>query len=171
MRVTRQTHKSKLRKFIVVGLAVALLAIVLFFFLHRSQTAPSTTLDKNATISNKSSKTDVATPHTSDDVDVTKNTSQVPIATDTSIAITSLTQQNGQVSYVATISGEGSGTCAALFTHTASKPVENTTSASGVSCSGSIPDVEFDILGTWTLTLRYYTDNHQTVATKDIVIR
>lgn len=106
---------------------------------------------------------------------VDKTTNEIPTATGGSLEITKLNQQNGQVSYAASISGvQTPGTCSALFENVnkAARPVTRVTNSTATSCPDtSIPETEFVALGSWTLTLRYYVNDSQLVATKTIEVK
>ena len=114
--------------------------------------APSTTSNKN--------------------VDATKTSNEIPENTTLTLTITDLSQDdnNGTINYTANLDDTNqTGSCVAEFTTDGAKPVTSTTNANqGVCGSVKIPDVEFTKLGTWTLTLHYYTNNTQVVATKTI---
>lgn len=102
-----------------------------------------------------------------------KNTDEIPVSTETSVSITELSQNNGKVAYSAEIINPGtSGTCSAVFTNDVAKPVTRTTSTTSSACAKvEIPELEFSAVGTWTLTLRYYTNVTQAVATKTIEVK
>lgn len=128
----------------------------------------------------KQNKSDSTNPQSKDesaasskDVDKSKNTSEVPISETAKLEILKLAQENREVIYSAAVTnGSGGGTCSAVFTHELAKPVISTTSAHNGKCGPtSIPETEFSALGTWTLTLRYYTDNTQAVATQTVEVR
>lgn len=111
-------------------------------------------------------------PTAADGVDLNKTTDQVPTAPAASIAITQLEKKGGQVNYTAQTSGiaEG-GTCSATFTKDGSRPVVRSTQATGSTCGPiSISETEFSQVGTWKLTIRYFAENQQIDATKDIEI-
>lgn len=171
MRITPHKNRKRIVS-ISVGLVILIVILVTFWFLYLR---PTTSRDPRTALNGSDpsvvSKDRVATSASSKDVDITKGTSEIPTSTNTSIAINTLKQEGGQVTYSAIIKGTGNGTCSALFSKDSSKPVSVTTPAIGATCEGSVSDIEFDMLGTWTLTLRYYVDNQQAVATKEMDIR
>ncbi len=111
-------------------------------------------------------------PTTNINVDTSKNTTEVPVSTEVKLIIDQLSEDNGSVLYRATVTNPGeSGTCSAEFTNPNSKPVTKVTDATGGICGPvSLSVNEFDSLGSWTLTLRYYTGDTQAVATKTLQI-
>lgn len=125
-------------------------------------------LDKKKAIEDKGKSQTSST-----NVDASKSPNTIPVSTTTSVEITNLQQSNGKVIYAATVTNPaGSGTCSAVFTNDIAKPVTRTTGADGTSCGPvSIPESEFSAIGTWTLTLRYYTDGTQAVTTKTIDVK
>lgn len=168
----RAIQYKKRKKILAISIAfVVLVTGSLLLWTRFHQVPAQSPSASSASDSSAIDKQGVATSTSSKDVDVTKDTNQIPTSTDTTITIDSLRQENGQVIYSASISGSGGGTCAALFSSRSGKPVNDTAAATGTTCQGRISDVEFDMVGSWTLTLRYYVGDHQSVATKDIVIR
>lgn len=127
----------------------------------------------NSDITNSQQKTGADKATTNQDVDTSKTTDEVPVAESTSVSITRLSQENGQVSYEAAITNPGAtGSCSAVFTNKIAKPVTQVTPSSGDKCGPvHIPETSFSALGEWTLTLRYYTNDTQATATKTIEIK
>lgn len=123
--------------------------------------------DQNAQQKSKSSA-----QSKSENVDTRKTTDEIPVAENVTVSINSLSQNSdGIVEYRASASQAGNGTCSALFTSELGKPVTRTSETTNGTCSAKIPGMEFDALGKWTLTLRYYSNNTQAVDTKDVNIR
>ena len=107
-------------------------------------------------------------------VDSSKTTEEIPVAKDTGIEIARLDQGTNSVTYSATITNPGaSGACSAQYTNQNNRPVTLPVIASeGNTCGpASISNASFTSTGEWTLTLRYYTDNTQAIATKTIEIK
>jgi len=138
---------------------------------EQNSTKEESTPDTQPTSKSSIDDEDAKAPVQSDDVDITQPANEVPVAEKTTVTITELSQNNGNVSYRSDVSGNQNGTCSALFESDRGKPVTRTTETANGSCAASIPAMEFDAPGTWTLTLRFYTDNTQAIAKKDIVIR
>lgn len=177
-----QTKKSSKARLLFILLAVGLLTLIgLMAYSYFGDPAlfdnESTSENEKRTEKKESSTTDspiskkTKAPSISDDVDVTTPANDVPVAKKTTINITQLYQTNGRIDYQATISGTTGGTCSAIFESERGKPVTRTSKSTGNVCSASIPAMEFDAPGDWTLTLRYYIDNTQATATKNVKIR
>lgn len=174
MKINKQANSKK--HFLILGIiiCVALIAGGIYYFVA-SQTPTTPTTDNDA--KNAADKTIPSTkngaPASSPDVDNTKTTDDIPVAKETEVAIKELVQQNGSITYTATIENPGeSGTCSATFTNDNDRPVVRTTTAEGSNCGPvAIPEAEFSTLGQWTLTLRYYTNNTQAVTTQTIEIK
>lgn len=133
---------------------------------------PSQKEANSSDTTNPTSKEANASATPSDDVDTSKTTDQIPVSNDVSVSITNLTYENGNVTYQAAITNSTGGTCSAVFTNEIGKPVTRNTEANGASCGPVIiPDYAFDAIGTWKLTLRYYSNDHQATDSKDIEVR
>lgn len=179
----KPSHKSKLPRAAVLTIVLLLLlgagTVAAYYYKigpfadsSRSSESSGDAKTKNPSDqTNDQKKVDVKGGTTSDNVDTTKTTDQIPKSTVTSVTIDSLAQQNGVVSYSASVGGASSGTCSAVFSNDIGKPVSRTVDTTNGTCSAVIPENEFDALGKWTLTLRFYANNTQTVSTKDIVIK
>ncbi len=116
-------------------------------------------------------KKDIPASPQSPNVDTTKTTADIPVANNLSVAIDTVKADNNEVSYTATAKGTMTGTCSAVFTSKLGKPVTITSDTTTGKCQGSVSAMEFDALGTWTLTLRYYANNTQAVATSTVEVR
>lgn len=108
-----------------------------------------------------------------DTVDTSKNTSQVPTSSSSVITIDSVEQTNGLITYSATITNPATeGTCSAIFTKPNSKPVSRVFNTKSAMCGPvSIPELEFESLGSWLMTIRYYANDSQSVDTKSVEVR
>lgn len=130
-----------------------------------------TTSDAGDSLSDQK-KDDMTSGSKSENVDTQKSVTEIPISEELSIRIESLTQQgDGTVSYRAASTGSKSGTCSATFTHKLGKPVIRNSNTSDGTCSATVPAMEFDALGEWTLTLRYYSNNAQAVASQTVMVQ
>lgn len=169
------------KKYVAIGFIILLAAFsVLTYVSYHYQIGP---FKRDAQITEeeleRQNKSDVTNPQTkgiaepNNDVDSSKNTSEIPVSDSTSVEITSLQQGNGQITYSAKFTGQSSdGTCSATFTNELARPVIRTTPAKDSICGPvSIPETEFTTLGNWVLTVRYYKDNTQAVATKSIEVK
>lgn len=175
----KQKSKSKIiwALLLVILLAFAGYVAYAYYYHHWpfTNTQPEVT-EQQKTIANNSdsqnpqTKDSVAVSSKSDNVDTQKTTDEIPVAQNLSVSIDSLKQTDSSVDYKATASQSVKGTCSATFTSDIGKPVVKNSETNDGVCSGSVPILEFDALGTWKLTLRFYTDNTQAIATKDITV-
>lgn len=170
MRISQQTHSKKIIVIIIVVVTLLAAAVATFLWLNQSSSDTNNS-QNNSQTQQDATKDNVPTSSTSDDVDVTENTSEIPLSNDTSISIENLSQVDGSLTYSIKVQGDGDGTCAALFSRADSKPVSQTVKASGNACTGTISEYEFDSLGEWNLTVRYYVNGRQSTATQNITIR
>lgn len=104
-----------------------------------------------------------------------KTTDQIPVAPAGSLEITSLEQRNDDIIFSALLANTTTpGTCSALFEHTdgAARPVTRTVQSTADGCpETAIPQAEFAALGNWKLTLRYYVNDTQLIATKTFEVK
>lgn len=179
------SKKNTTKKILITSAALAVVFGLALYAAHHFEVWP---FKKQATIQTQSpttqntSKTDGVAPQakvdsqktdTNPNVDTSKTTNEIPASPATSLTITNLSEQNGNVTYSAAITNPGtSGTCSAVFTSKIDRPVTHSEAANGTQCGPtSIPANTFTSIGQWTLTLRYYTNNTQATATKTIEIR
>lgn len=105
-------------------------------------------------------------------VNKSQTTDQVPVSTTSSVAITNLSQTNGNVNITATITNPAtSGVCTATFTKSGAKPVVRTINTSNNTCSASISELEFSMVGDWQVQVDYFANNTQATATGTITIK
>lgn len=174
MKINKQTKSKKPLIFLGIIICLALLAGGIYYFVTAQSSSTHSAGNDSQNAADKTiPSTKNGTPASSPDVDNTKTTNDIPVAKETNVTIEKLSQENGSITYSATIGNPGeSGTCSATFSNNTDRPVTRTTTAEGPSCGPvSIPEAEFSTLGTWTLTLRYYTNNTQAVATQTIEIK
>ena len=104
-----------------------------------------------------------------------KTTDQIPVAAAGSLEITSLEQRNDDIIFSASLANTTTpGTCSALFEHSdsAARPVTRTVQSTADGCpETAIPQAEFAALGNWKLTLRYYVNDTQLIATKTFEVK
>lgn len=105
---------------------------------------------------------------TNPNVDASKTTNEIPVSTLTTLSITRLVQEDGNIKIASNLENPGaSGTCSVQFTSDVAKPVSRTVDAVNGTCPEiTIPEQEFSAIGTWKATLRYYTSDTQAVDTK-----
>jgi hypothetical protein len=106
-----------------------------------------------------------------------KTSQDVPVSADLSVTNVRASEQGSAVSASADIGGakDVSGNCVFTFSNDLAKPVVRqvapTGGASDLSCNtGDINNVEFSVIGTWKLTVNYYTNNQQASGTGSIDI-
>lgn len=99
-------------------------------------------------------------------------TSDVPVAKTMSIAITQLEQKNGNVNLTTSITNPASsGTCTFTFTAQGTKPVVSQATTSSDTCSTSIPDYQFSMIGDWQVKVNYFANNTVATTTGSITIQ
>jgi hypothetical protein len=172
MKIQKASHKKAII-LSVIGALLIVAAATAYYLKIQSDNAIEKSHEKANSSDSQNPQSKSNLPSTdSTNVDPSKSTDEVPVKQDASLIITKLEQSGGSVSYAATFDGiDGNGTCSAQFTASGAKPVTSTTKASGQECSASISEVNFNLIGTWTLTLRYYTANTQVTATKAINVQ
>lgn len=172
MQINRNTQTSKKKLFIGIAivLVVAGLTGAVVWGLNRQssdETTNDTAQEEQFNADKKAETNKGGSGSTA--VDPNLNTDEVPASQTTSIKLDSLNSVDGLVNYSATITGEKEGLCSATFTSELGKPVVKSANSTGSgTCTGSYNVAEFDALGKWNLTLRYYTNNTQTEATGEV---
>lgn len=172
--------KNTKTKTVIILAIVAVLCIGGYFgysYFFPSQEQQSTQEKANASDqTNPVTKQDVGSPvdgKSQSAAGSTKTTDQIPVSNSMAIAIDSLSQQNGLVTFSGTLSNpDPNGTCSAVFTSKIDKPVTQTFAPKDGKCGpSSLSENAFTSIGTWTLTLRYFTNDHQVSAQKNIEIK
>lgn len=103
-------------------------------------------------------------------VSQTDQTSEdIPISLSGTVEIINLNQKNGYVNVLATIANFSATKCVYIFEGDGARPIarEQTGGCSGIS----IPEVEFEKIGTYTLNVTVYSDTDKITASKDVDIR
>lgn len=178
----RKIKRNKTVKLIVLLVSLAVLLIAGWLaYAYKTQSWP---FDKSQTAQEQQKITEANTTDSlntqkkdgmiagskSEYVDTQKTSDQIPVSDDLSVKILSVGQsENGIVSYSAS-ANKPAGTCSATFTHELGKPVIRNSDTTDGKCSAEISAMEFDALGEWTLTLRYYSNNAQAVATQTVKV-
>lgn len=106
----------------------------------------------------------------------TKTNEDIPTSSDLKVTIVKAQQETSKVEVEATITGSGKlGTCVFLFTNPEDRPVtrqiSSTGSVSAQNCKATIPNIEFNRLGTWKLKVTYYMDENKGEAQSEIAIK
>jgi cytoskeletal protein RodZ len=105
-------------------------------------------------------------------VNKSQTTDDVPVTKTTSLSITQLNQSNGNVNLTTSITNPASsGTCTFTFTSQGTKPVVSQASTTGDTCSTSIPDYQFSMIGDWQVKVNYFANDTITTTTGSITIQ
>lgn len=131
---------------------------------EQEKTAANSTDEQNAR--NKEQVNDETSTH----VDLHSNPEDIPTAENISISLLSISQNGNVVSYEAQTTGESTGQCSILFTHEVGKPVSRSYETTSGLCGGTVPAIEFDALGEWTVTMRFYADSTQASTTGKVTV-
>lgn len=171
--IIKNKHRTN-KKFLIAAViaGVLLIAAIAYFIISRNND-PTRTYTPQYPESVKTSESDgniKSDDKTRPDNPVSPQSSQeVPASNSGSLSITNLNQQDGFVNALASVNNFTTNKCVYLFTSEGAKPVVR--EQSGV-CSGvSIPQVEFDKIGGYTLTVTAYGNSSKLEATQEISIR
>lgn len=94
---------------------------------------------------------------------------EVPVASDLTVSISQVRQADGHVSASARVNSDG--TCVFQFDPSdGSRPVVREATAGSGACSVSIPEVEFALLGSWTLRTTLYDGSGKAQDSTDVTI-
>ena len=174
MKVSKRNNKKRL--IIASALLIILILISYAWFSHHYQLWPflpntAKNVDLNSSDSTKGQTKDLTTKPVSG-VDNTKNSSDIPVSNISSITIDSLNQNGDTIIYSAHITNPAeTGVCSATFTKNNSRTLVYDTTIHGSDCGLSISANDFDAIGVWTMNLRYYADNVQSIATSSIEVK
>lgn len=163
---------------VLVFLMVLLLGVAVWWFIFRN-TDPAKSYQPQypESVKTELKQGDNKSATAADDYKNSDNTStpssetsnQVPLAKTGNIEIKNLNQKDGFVNVLATVSNFETNKCVYIFNATDSRPVVREISG---NCSGvSIPQVEFEMIGTYTLTATAYSGSEKITATKDIDVK
>ncbi|HSX06267.1 MAG TPA: hypothetical protein VLG92_00935 [Candidatus Saccharimonadia bacterium] len=100
----------------------------------------------------------------------------VPVSTTLSVSNVQASEQGNVVSATASIGGskDASSDCVFTFSNDLAKPVVRQVTPSGtapnLTCSATINNVEFSVVGSWKLTVNYYNNGEQANGTTDVTI-
>lgn len=173
----KQPHKKSKKKFVVIALIV--LAVVLLIagglFIKQRMDSKNTTPQRDDAAQTESAKNDIIEGNAQgSDKDVSSqpnnDTPVTPPSGQTSISIANFSQQNSMVNISANITNVTSGgSCIFNFSHENTRPVIRQVSSDGKTCSSSIPEVEFSIVGIWQLNISFYQGDTKVTETKQNV--
>ena len=95
----------------------------------------------------------------------------VPNSPTLTVGTPSFTQANGIIGTSSKVGGTDSeGTCVITFKNPDDRPVIRELTSTKQVCSTSIPEVEFQKLGTWSLNVTFYSGNTKAEVNKDVTI-
>ena len=158
---------------ILIALAVGLELAGVTDFIHTDKSAEANQKkEKQTNLDNKKDFIDKSSSGTTQ-----KTTDQVPVSEGLKASITQLEQKDNLILFSAAVENASSaGSCTVTFSSPNDKPVVKEVDASmkdGVALCGplNISSLEFSYLGEWQVTLRYYLNDEQAVATGKITIR
>lgn len=153
-------NKKTINKPLIIGVAIAVLIVAglfiyFFFFASKDPTdnyRPEYPVTQNDSESNNPNNTDTVkvleaqpSPQTSD---------SIPVSDSGLVSISSLNQRDGFVNALADVQNFSASKCVYMFESDGAKPVIREQSG---SCSGiSIPQVEFEKIGKYKLTVTVY---------------
>lgn len=168
---TRVNQRAKSKVVIWASCIVAALLLVggvYYYFIRK--TLPTDTYSPRYPISsqtpttNQEQKGDTAAEQPS-----STTTEQVPAATTGSIRITDLVQEKGFVNIGIEVSNFTVSKCVLSFTSDGAKPIVR--EQSGGCHNTSIPQVEFEKIGDYTLTVTAYSASDKIQATQEINVQ
>lgn len=185
MKIAKKNHKKKKMLITFVSIGVIALGALGVYYLVRPDTSQQHERDaaqrdtENAT---DSTATDSYKPEvlpqgkesagqSDPNVDAGSSPEDIPTAPGASVLLEELSQFGSHITYRAGVTGFTEGLCSATFTSRLGRTVAKTTPITNGSCSQSIPEMEFDALGEWQLSLRVYHNNTQATAERNIVIK
>ena len=164
---SRQKRKQKKVPYIFAG--VLLVAALGGFLLYKQLNADS---NPYANTQGVDIYTDAEQPNPKDDGATTpsnKTNEEIPASSTGALTIATLEQSDGYVNARAEVSNFTPQQCVYSFKIEGGKPVIREQTGSCVSIS--IPEVEFDRIGVYTLTVTAYAGDEKVTATKEIDVQ
>lgn len=187
MKINNTSTISNRRRILITGLAFSALCVAILYF---TETRHITNLIKNpfykptaSDMTNQqkeeATKNDpTTTPSPKADsqpapgVNQSQTTDQVPVSSTSNLTITSLNQTNGSVNITTTITNPAnSGVCTITFTKSGARPVTRTINTTNSTCSSSIPELEFSMIGDWQVHVDYFANNTKATAEGAITVK
>lgn len=142
------------------------------------QSDKTSSVDKEQeTRTNLNAKEDFIDKSTSKNSTTDKTSDQVPVSKDLAATISRLEQTDEGIIFSATIANSPTaGRCVVTFTNPNDKPVVkeiDATTKDGTALCGplTVSPLEFSYLGEWQVTLRYYLNDQQAIASGKVTIR
>lgn len=174
-KVHSNSGKNKKNKMLTATVIVILVIItcLAFYFLNNApkEDKPPITIQPKYPVTQENQTT---IDNTNSDKPVQGDVSaqtdqQVPTALEGSINVTELSQANGYINAKATIVNFTANKCVYSFVNQDARPVVRETSS---GCDGiSIPEVEFELIGTYNLTVTAYSETDKISTSKSIEIK
>lgn len=107
-----------------------------------------------------------------DGVDSNKTTDEIPQSTTISISLDSTTQSSGNVVAKVSIKNNSQdGVCSFTFSKENARPVVRSIDTSSNSCEVSIPEQEFEMIGTWNVSVHYFSNNTQATVEGSVSVK
>lgn len=164
-------NRKKSRKALYITLsviAVVAIGVVLYYLVSSNQSAtpnPYQPEYPDSVVTPPNNENETKNPNSVDE----QTSDEVPPSQVGSITITNLNQKSGYVNALATTSNFTPTQCVYSFSSNGSKPVVREQSG---GCTGiSIPEGEFDKIGTYTLTVTAYGGGEKLTASADIYVK
>ena len=169
-------NQSPHKRMLLITLAGVLLLVVgsvvyFAFFTDRDPTAdytpqyPQSVSNDDGSAENNPDGSTKKTPIVQTD----QTSEDIPVSPSGAVEIANLNQKDGYVNALAKITNFSTTKCVYLFESEGARPIAREQLG---GCSGiSIPEVEFEKIGTYTLTVTAYNNSSKITAKRDIVVR
>lgn len=173
MNMKKQNTRKKALPIKLASILLLVIGCVVYvvFFTNRDPTTnynpqyPKSISDNNKSAGDNTNDSTKTTPPALAD----KTSEDIPVSRLGAVEITNLNQKDGYVNALATITNFSASKCVYLFESDGARPIAREQIG---GCSGiSIPEVEFEKIGNYTLNVTVYTDTNKITASKDISIR
>lgn len=171
MRISRRANKH--RKVIIFVIAAILLAVslVVVYKIFFKNEDPTTSFRPEYPQSLQEQKDDLPTDSNktpSQSSTLPQTTEEIPIAQAGQVTISNLNQKDGFINALAVVDNFSATSCVYFFSSEGARPIVREQSG---SCAGvSIPQVEFDKIGDYTLTVTVYDGSQRITTTKMIKV-
>ena len=175
----RGTAQSKVLRIVLISAAVLVIASGSLYALEKTRI---TNIVKDPFYTSEQQKNEQATkndPTTKDKgnntsvegVDTNKTTNEVPESKNLAISVKSISQSSGSVTAKISINSSQKGVCSFTFSKDGARPVVRSIETSTDSCEVSIPEQEFEMIGTWSLSAHFFSNDTQASATGSVSIQ
>lgn len=174
-----QITKTRKKRLLIIAVIIVAVALSLAGFLYwRSQAPPTSdykpkyqlSSESDNKISEKTNPDDKSSSsNSSSNTGLSQTSEEVAVSPSGSVSIVDLSQESGFVNVLARTSGFSPIKCVYQFESEGARPVIRETNP---SCNGiSIPQVEFEKIGTYNLTVTVYDSSSKISTSKDVDIR